>query len=76
MLPILIASLHATSQAFYDNLSKLKPSADPHPPAGGGKDKMRVSEALGLVMIDYGNDAGGAFGEWISYECAPVLTSR
>jgi hypothetical protein len=63
-LPLmLIASLHATSQAFYDHFSKLKPSADPHPPAGSGKDKMRVSEALGLVMIDYGNDAGGAYGE-------------
>ncbi|BEI83042.1 hypothetical protein CcaverHIS002_0309100 [Cutaneotrichosporon cavernicola] len=62
-LKIGVERLHATSQAFYDHLSKLKPSADPHPPAGSGKDKMRVSEALGLVMIDYGNDAGGAFGD-------------
>ncbi|GMK53954.1 hypothetical protein CspeluHIS016_0105400 [Cutaneotrichosporon spelunceum] len=62
-LKISVERLHATSQAFYDHLSKLKPSPDPYPPAGSGKEKMRVSEALGLVMIDYGNDAGGSFGD-------------
>lgn len=56
-------SLHATSVAFYDQLAKVKPSADPYPPSGSSKDKLRVSEALGLVMIDYGNDAGGAYGK-------------
>lgn len=24
---------------------------------------MRLSEALGIVMMDYGNDAGGTLGE-------------
>lgn len=49
---------------FYEQVSKVKPTADPYPPSGtGAKDKINVGEALGLVMIDYGNDAGGNYGE-------------
>lgn len=60
------SSLHATSVAFHDHLSKLKPSADPYPPSGSGKDKIRVSEALGIVMLDYGNAVGGSYGaSWV-----------
>jgi hypothetical protein len=56
--------LHATSVPFFEQLTKLKPSADPYRPTGSkDKDKMLATEALGLVMIDYGNDAGGDYGE-------------
>ncbi|WOO77424.1 Meiotically up-regulated protein [Vanrija pseudolonga] len=61
-----IERLHATSTPFHDQLTKLTASADPHPPSGSSKDKMLVGEALGTVMIDYGNDVGGAFGDGLT----------
>lgn len=43
---------------FFENITKLKTSADPN----AGKDKVLLTEALGLVMIDYGGDLKDAFG--------------
>lgn len=54
--------LHATSQPFFQQLTKLKATADPYPPPGSGKDKILHTEALGLVMIDYGGDLKNAYG--------------
>jgi len=48
---------------FYQQLTKVKPTADPFPPSGSGKDKILLTEALGLVMIDYGGDVGGVYGD-------------
>jgi hypothetical protein len=55
--------LHATSQPFFGQLTKAKQTADPYPPPGAGKDKISYTEALGLVMIDYGGDLRDAYGE-------------
>ncbi|KAL7423092.1 hypothetical protein Q5752_002391 [Cryptotrichosporon argae] len=60
-----IERLHATSEPFFDQLTKIKPTADPYAP-GGGKDKILATEALGLVMIDYGSEVGGAYGDGLS----------
>ncbi|KAL1412851.1 hypothetical protein Q8F55_000600 [Vanrija albida] len=65
-LRIGIERLHATSTPFYDQLTKVALSADPHPPGQLSKEKMLAGEALGTVMIDYGNDVGGAFGEGLT----------
>ncbi|KAI9632053.1 uncharacterized protein MKK02DRAFT_21407 [Dioszegia hungarica] len=54
-----IERLHATSMPFFENITKLKTSADPN----AGKDKVLLTEALGLVMIDYGGDLKDAFGD-------------
>lgn len=45
---------------FFENITKLKASADPQ---ASGKDKILLTEALGLVMIDYGGDLKDAFGK-------------
>jgi hypothetical protein len=55
-------SLHATSEPFFSQLTKAKPTADPYPPPGSGKDKISYTEALGLVMIDYGGELRDAYG--------------
>jgi hypothetical protein len=34
------------------------------PPSGSGKDKILYTEAVGLVMIDYGDAVVGGFGKW------------
>lgn len=44
---------------FFENITKLKPSPDPQ---ASGKEKILITEALGLVMIDYGGDLKGPFG--------------
>lgn len=54
--------LHATSLPFYEQLAKVKSTADPYPPPGSGKDKISYTEALGLVMIDYGDEIGDDYG--------------
>lgn len=56
--------LHATSIPFFQQITKVKQTADPFPPAGSGKDKILYTEALGLVMIDYGGDIGDTYGRW------------
>ncbi|WWC96074.1 hypothetical protein V866_002941 [Kwoniella sp. B9012] len=61
-----IERLHATSQPFYNQLTKVKPTADPYPPPGSGKDKITYTEALGLVMIDYGDEIGEEYGDGLS----------
>ncbi|WVW84639.1 hypothetical protein I302_106673 [Kwoniella bestiolae CBS 10118] len=61
-----IERLHATSQPFYDQLTKVKPTADPYPPPGSGKDKITYTEALGLVMIDFGDEIGEEYGDGLS----------
>jgi hypothetical protein len=33
------------------------------PPSGSGKDKILYTEAVGLVMIDYGDAVVGGFGK-------------
>lgn len=55
--------LHATSLPYFHQITKVKPTADPLPPSGSGKEKILHTEALGLVMIDYGNTLGGGYGE-------------
>lgn len=62
-----MSRLNATTFAFHEHLSKVKPSTDPYPPPGTGKDKMRVQEALGVVMQDVGEGVGGPYGE-----CCPA----
>ncbi|WVO12590.1 hypothetical protein L204_100195 [Cryptococcus depauperatus] len=61
-----IERLHATSLPFFQQLIKAKASADPYPPAGAGKDKVTYTEALGLVMIDYGEEIGDDYGDALS----------
>ncbi|OCF33509.1 hypothetical protein I316_04930 [Kwoniella heveanensis BCC8398] len=61
-----IERLHATSLPFFNQLTKAKPTADPYPPPGSGKDKISYTEALGLVMIDYGDELGGEYGDGLS----------
>ncbi|WWC88701.1 uncharacterized protein L201_003614 [Kwoniella dendrophila CBS 6074] len=61
-----IERLHATSLPFFDQLTKVKPTADPYPPPGSGKDKITYTEALGLVMIDYGDEIGEEYGDGLS----------
>ena len=56
-------SLHATSLPLFHQITKIKQTADPHPPAGSGKEKILLTEALGLVMIDYGEEVGDTYGE-------------
>ena len=59
-----IERLHATSMPFFENITKVKQTADPYPPAGSGKkgDKVLTTEALGLVMIDYGGELRDDYG--------------
>ena len=59
-----IERLHATSMPYFENITKVKPTADPYPPAGSGKkgDKILTTEALGLVMIDYGSALRDDYG--------------
>ncbi|WWC70729.1 uncharacterized protein I206_104680 [Kwoniella pini CBS 10737] len=61
-----IERLHATSLPFYNQLIKVKPTTDPFPPPGSGKDKITYTEALGLVMIDYGDEIGEEYGDGLS----------
>ncbi|KAK8858604.1 hypothetical protein IAR55_002833 [Kwoniella newhampshirensis] len=61
-----IERLHATSIPFYHQLTKAKPTNDPFPPPGSGKDKISYTEALGLVMIDYGDELGDSYGNALS----------
>ncbi|WRT67809.1 uncharacterized protein IL334_004783 [Kwoniella shivajii] len=61
-----IERLHATSLPFYGQLTKVKPTSDPYPPPGSGKDKITYTEALGLVMIDYGDEIGEEYGDGLS----------
>nr|XP_018262413.1 uncharacterized protein I303_05430 [Kwoniella dejecticola CBS 10117]OBR84571.1 hypothetical protein I303_05430 [Kwoniella dejecticola CBS 10117] len=61
-----IERLHATSLPFFNQLTKVKPTADPFPPPGSGKDKITYTEALGLVMIDYGDEIGEEYGDGLS----------
>ncbi|OXG42331.1 hypothetical protein C359_02348 [Cryptococcus neoformans Bt120] len=61
-----IERLHATSLPFYEQLTKVKSTADPYPPPGSGKDKISYTEALGLVMIDYGDEIGDDYGDALS----------
>lgn len=55
--------LHAVSEPFFGQITRRKPTADPLPPSGSGKDKILYTEAVGLVMIDYGDAMVGGFGE-------------
>jgi endophilin-A len=55
---------------FFENITKVKPSADPQ---SSGKEKVLLTEALGLVMIDYGGDVKDAFGE---YSARPQSTNH
>lgn len=55
--------LHGTSLPFFQQLTKVKPTGDPYPPSGSGKEKILHTEALGLVMSDYGGDVGGVYGD-------------
>jgi len=64
--------LHATSLPFFRQITKVKPSEDPYPPAGSGKDKILHTEALGLVMIDHGGDIGEIYGVQLQ---APIRPS-
>ena len=48
---------------FYQQITKVKPTGDPYPPSGSGKEKILHTEALGLVMIDFGGDVGGVYGD-------------
>jgi len=59
----LMRRLHGTSLPFFQQLTKVKPTGDPYPPSGSGKEKILHTEALGLVMIDYGGDVGGVYGD-------------
>ncbi|WVQ73224.1 hypothetical protein IAR50_002790 [Cryptococcus sp. DSM 104548] len=61
-----IERLHATSLPFYEQLTKAKATADPYPPPGSGKDKISYTEALGLVMIDYGEEIAEDYGDALS----------
>lgn len=71
---LLTLRLHATSEPFFNQIVKRKPTSDPHPPPGTGKDKILITEALGLVMIDYGDAVVGGFGEWSSNMLAEETT--
>ncbi|KAJ9112319.1 hypothetical protein QFC19_000739 [Naganishia cerealis] len=52
-----IERLHATSIPYHSNISKKKPSADPHPDDGSNpKEQFFVGESLGLVMISHGQE--------------------
>ncbi|WVR06357.1 hypothetical protein IAU60_003388 [Kwoniella sp. DSM 27419] len=61
-----IERLHATSLPFFGQLTKAKTTNDPYPPPGSGKDKISYTEALGLVMIDHGDELGGDYGDGLS----------
>ncbi|KAK4684883.1 hypothetical protein P7C73_g5282, partial [Tremellales sp. Uapishka_1] len=61
-----IERLHATSMPYFSALTKAKPTPDPYPPAGSGKEKILVTEALGLVMISYGEEVGGSYGDGLT----------
>lgn len=52
---------------FFENITKVKQTNDPHPPQGSGKDKILYTEALGLVMIDYGGDLRDAYGVYPTF---------
>jgi hypothetical protein len=54
--------LFAVSEPFAGQITRRKPTCDPLPPAGSGKDKILYTEAVGLVMIDYGDAVVGGFG--------------
>ena len=54
-------SLQATAQAFYRQVTKVKPTEDPHPPSGTTKEKILHTEALARVMNDV--DLGGSLGD-------------
>jgi hypothetical protein len=55
--------LFAVSEPFAGQITRRKPTSDPLPPAGSGKDKILYTEAVGLVMIDYGDAVVGGFGK-------------
>jgi hypothetical protein len=59
-------SLFAVSEPFAGQITRRKPTSDPMPPSGSGKDKILYTEAVGLVMIDYGDAVVGGFGKWAS----------
>lgn len=61
-----VERLHATSFPFFQQVTKVKQTADPFPPAGSKKDKILLTEALGLVMIDYGGDVGDTYGDGLA----------
>jgi len=56
-------SLFAVSEPFAGQIIRRKPTSDPMPPSGSGKDKILYTEAVGLVMIDYGDAVVGGFGK-------------
>jgi hypothetical protein len=56
-------SLFAVSEPFAGQITRRKPTSDPMPPSGSGKDKILYTEAVGLVMIDYGDAVVGGFGK-------------
>lgn len=69
--------LHAVSEPFFNSVAKRKPTADPLPPSGSSaKDKIMYTEALGLVMIDYGDAVVGGFGKWYPILSSPSSSSR
>lgn len=45
---------------FFENITKLKPSADPN--ASKKAEKVLATEALGLVMSDYGGELRDDYG--------------
>lgn len=53
-------SLHATSMPYFEEITRVKQSADPQ---ASSKDKILLTEALGLVMVDHGGYLKGTFGE-------------
>lgn len=55
--------LFAVSEPFFGQITRRKPTSDPLPPSGSGKDKILYTEAVGLVMIDYGDAVVGGLGE-------------
>ena len=59
---LITVRLHAVSEPFFQQVTKRKTTSDPLPPGGSSKDKILHTEALGLVMIDYGDAVVGGFG--------------
>lgn len=55
--------LFAVSEPFFGQITRRKPTSDPLPPSGSGKDKILYTEAVGLVMIDYGDAVVGGLGK-------------
>ena len=69
-------SLFAVSEPFAGQIIRRKPTSDPMPPSGSGKDKILYTEAVGLVMIDYGDAVVGGFGKWPSQRAERVCRTR